>query len=95
MVDGGLSALSRGIGWATGSIPIRILLALSASFSQARASSCSATTEVRWGGVGRLEESRPACSRDLAKKIFLKGKCYEKKKMKKKNPNTFLSCGRT
>ena len=39
----------------TGSIPIRILLAFSASFSQARASSCSASTLVRWGGVGRYE----------------------------------------
>ena len=39
----------------TGSIPIRILLAFSASFSQARASICSARTLVRWGGVGRYE----------------------------------------
>ena len=31
----------------TGSMPMRILLALSASFSQARARSCSASTEVR------------------------------------------------
>ena len=39
----------------TGSIPILILLAFSASFSQARASICSASTLVRWGGVGRYE----------------------------------------
>ena len=31
----------------TGSMPIRILLALSASFSQARAKSCSASTDVK------------------------------------------------
>ena len=31
----------------TGSMPMRILFALSASFSQARAKSCSASTEVR------------------------------------------------
>ena len=31
----------------TGSMPMRILLALSASFSQARAKSCSASTEVK------------------------------------------------
>ena len=31
----------------TGSMPILILLALSASFSQARAKSCSASTEVK------------------------------------------------
>ena len=36
----------------TGSMPILILFALSASFSQARAKSCSASTDVRWGGVG-------------------------------------------
>ena len=36
----------------TGSMPIRILLALSASFSQALAKSCSASTDVKWGGVG-------------------------------------------
>ena len=42
-----------GIGCDTGSMPIRILLAFSASFSHARANSCSAWTLVRCGGVGR------------------------------------------
>ena len=42
-----------GMGWETGSMPMRIRLAFSASFSQARASSCSACTLVRCGGVGR------------------------------------------
>ena len=41
---GGESAGGTGMGWETGSMPILILLALSASFSQARASSCSART---------------------------------------------------
>ena len=39
--------ICEGSAWDTGSIPIRILLAFSASFSQARASSCSASTLVR------------------------------------------------
>ena len=42
-----------GIGCDTGSMPIRILLAFSDSFSHARANSCSAWTLVRCGGVGR------------------------------------------
>ena len=34
---------------------MRMRLAFSASFSQARASICSACTLVRWGGVGRYK----------------------------------------
>jgi hypothetical protein len=49
VVDG-----SRGSGWLTGSRPRRILLALWLSFSQAWARICSACTEVRCAGVGRV-----------------------------------------
>lgn len=43
-----------GIGWLTGSRPNLILLALWLSFSQAVAKICSACTDVRWAGVGRV-----------------------------------------
>ena len=49
VVDG-----KRGSGWLTGSRPRRILLALWLSFSQAWARICSACTEVRCAGVGRV-----------------------------------------
>jgi hypothetical protein len=49
VVDG-----NRGSGWLTGSRPRRILLALWLSFSQAWARICSACTEVRCAGVGRV-----------------------------------------
>ena len=45
--------VKMGIGCEMGSSPILIRLALSDSFSQARARSCSAWTLVRCGGVGR------------------------------------------
>ena len=45
-----------GIDCEIGSIPILILFAFSASFSHALASSCSARTLVRCGGVGRCKE---------------------------------------
>ena len=48
----------EGRDWDTGSRPILILLAFSASFSQARASICSASTLVRCGGVGLWTHSK-------------------------------------
>ena len=48
-----LCMLGAGMGWDTGSSPIRILFAFSDSFSHALASNCSAWILVRWGGAGR------------------------------------------
>lgn len=47
-----------GIGWLTGSSPNLILFALWLSFSQACARICSACTEVRWAGVGRVYKNK-------------------------------------
>ncbi len=64
---GAVVVKGAGIGCETGSSPMRIRLAFSASFSHARANRCSACTLVRWGAERHCKDSKKNSYRSLSR----------------------------